>query len=75
MKMLFLMFSLILLFNGNLLAQTFDVILTGEAAEDFFGTSVSIAGDVNGDGIQDVIVGALQNDAGGDGAGRRDHHP
>lgn len=35
-----------------------DVILTGEAANNFFGFSVSSAGDVNGDGYSDVMVGA-----------------
>ena len=38
--------------------NTADVILTGAAAGDNFGYSVSTAGDVNGDGYSDVIVGA-----------------
>jgi hypothetical protein len=45
-------------------------IFTGEAAGDYFGNSVSGAGDVNNDGYDDLIVGALYNDAAGDLAGR-----
>jgi hypothetical protein len=47
-----------------------DVIFTGEAVSDFFGISVSAAGDVNHDGFSDVIVGAYQNGAGALNAGR-----
>ncbi|MFN3262934.1 MAG: beta strand repeat-containing protein [Pikeienuella sp.] len=39
--------------------------LDGAAAEDRSGRSVSGAGDVNGDGIDDLIVGALYADPGG----------
>ncbi|UCE73713.1 MAG: FG-GAP repeat protein [Methanomassiliicoccales archaeon] len=47
-----------------------DTILTGEEVGDWFGVSVSAAGDVNNDGFDDVIVGAFTNDAGGYNAGR-----
>jgi len=43
---------------------------TGEAAGDEFGTSVSGAGDVNNDGLGDLIVGAPENDAAGFDDGR-----
>jgi hypothetical protein len=45
-------------FGGSSMNNTADVILTGEAAYNLFGFSVSSAGDVNGDGYSDVIVGA-----------------
>lgn len=35
--------------------------INGEAAFDYFGNSVSDAGDVNGDGIEDIIVGAANS--------------
>ena len=56
--------------GGAVLIGTADLILTGQNPSDFFGSSASSAGDVNGDGYGDLIVGALYNDAGGVDAGR-----
>jgi len=41
----------------------------GDSAEDLLGRSVGAAGDVNGDGFDDLIVGAQDGDDGGDYAG------
>ncbi|QQS36631.1 MAG: FG-GAP repeat protein [Ignavibacteriales bacterium] len=57
-------------FGGSSMDNITDVVLTGAASSDVFGSSVSSAGDINGDGYSDVIVGAQQNDTGGDNAGR-----
>ena len=43
--------------------------ISGEAAGDWSGSSVSAAGDVNGDGIDDVLVGAANADPNGDSSG------
>jgi hypothetical protein len=39
--------------------------ISGEAASDFAGTAVSRAGDIDGDGFDDLIVGAYGQDPGG----------
>src|SRR4051812_49812485 len=44
-------------------------IVRGDAADDYAGWSVSSAGDVNGDGFADLIVGAIGGDDGGADAG------
>ena len=44
--------------------------ITGEAGGDRFGHFVSNAGDMNGDGFDDVLLSAYINDAGGHYAGR-----
>ncbi len=53
--------------SGSLSAA--DAELTGERTQDYAGTCVSDAGDVNGDGFGDVIVGATGNHDGGSSAG------
>lgn len=44
--------------------------IRGEAMSDFSGSAVSGAGDVNGDGLADVIIGAYGSDIEGDTSGR-----
>jgi hypothetical protein len=46
-------------YGGSSMNNTVDVTMTGETLNNFFGYSVSSAGDVNGDGYSDVIVGAV----------------
>lgn len=50
-------------FGGTNIDNVPDVILTGEAVGNYFGYSVSTAGDVNGDGYADVLVGAYGHNA------------
>ena len=45
-------------------------VLDGEGADDDAGISISGAGDVNGDGLADVVVGARNSDASASGSGR-----
>jgi membrane-associated phospholipid phosphatase len=57
-------------FGGPSMDSVADLTLNGEGAGDRFGVSVRCAGDVNGDGHDDLIVGAYLNDAGGIDNGR-----
>ncbi|TNC95896.1 MAG: Integrins alpha chain, partial [Rhodocyclaceae bacterium] len=45
-------------------------VINGEGARDYSGISVSGAGDINGDGLVDLVVGAPGNNAVGHDAGR-----
>ena len=51
--------------GGAPMDNTPDMTLSGVAFGDYFGRDVSAAGDVDGDGFDDVIVGAIGNDAHG----------
>ncbi|MFK7954726.1 MAG: integrin alpha [Lysobacterales bacterium] len=52
---------------------TYGFRINGEDARDNFGVSVSGAGDVNGDGLDDVVIGAYTHDAGGSSASGRSY--
>ena len=60
-------------FNNTLELSSLDgsngFTINGVAANDQSGISVSAAGDVNGDGIDDVIIGAYGTDVGGSNTG------
>jgi FG-GAP repeat len=55
--------------TGTVSLGTADVKLTGEAAGDAAGRDVSIAGDLDDDGFDDLVVGAVGHDAAGPNAG------
>jgi hypothetical protein len=56
---------------SSIAAGTGGFVINGQGANDNSGISVSAAGDVNGDGLADIIVGANQSDpAAGANAGR-----
>ena len=52
------------------LSPSVGITFLGDAPDDRAGFSVSGAGDLNGDGFADLIVGAPYNDAGGENAGK-----
>jgi hypothetical protein len=52
-------------YGGSPMDNIADVTFTGGMDDDYLGISVSSAGDVNGDGYNDVIIGANKADGGG----------
>jgi len=59
--------------SGNLELSALDGTngfrLSGVASEDFSGREVSTAGDVNGDGVDDILIGASSADPNGESSG------
>ncbi len=55
--------------QGSVDLSTADAQLYGEANEDYAGWSISGGGDLNGDVVPDIVVGAPGNDKGGEHAG------
>ncbi len=56
--------------TGTASLSTADALLVGESAGDAAGWAVGAAGDTDGDGTSEVLVGATGSDGGGSGAGR-----
>lgn len=55
--------------NGTHDPSTADVVFLGESDDDFAGAAASPAGDVHGDGLEDLLIGAYQEGTGGENAG------
>ena len=55
--------------GGTASLSTANAQLRGDASSDYAGTAVSGAGDTNGDGLADLLIGAFGVDDGGSGAG------
>ncbi len=57
-------------FTGDLLATEADATISAASFGDNLGISVASAGDTDGDGLDDILIGARSNDAGGIQAGQ-----
>ena len=57
-------------FDPDTSLSTADTSFWGESAIDYSGICVATAGDVNGDGYDDFLIGAYRNDDGGSDAGQ-----
>jgi hypothetical protein len=56
--------------SGSMILSSADIQLAGEAAGNYAGVSVASAGDVDGDGYDEILVGAYLNSDGGGSAGK-----
>ncbi|MGA1873119.1 MAG: integrin alpha [Thermoplasmatota archaeon] len=56
--------------SNNVSLANVNASFIGEEAGDLAGNCVSGGGDINGDGYDDIIIGAYQNDEGGGNAGK-----
>lgn len=56
-------------YAGDYAASTADALVTGEYGADYLGFAVADAGDLDGDGLRELLIGAYGNDDGGSGAG------
>ena len=55
---------------GEILLEDVSSTLTGEDTGDLAGYAIAAAGDVDGDGYDDILIGAPRNDSGDNNAGR-----
>ena len=66
----YLMFGRTFQAGGMYYLESADATFEGESDEDWSGWSVAPAGDVDGDGLDDILIGAKHNDEGGEHAGK-----